>query len=160
MEDTVPYFKLQYQLLIQSRKVLFEYCSTLTQEDLLNQNTSFGRGGSIRNLLVHIANAYEFWVVKHALKKNIHFTAYPDINSMSEIEELFRSIDKEVFVFLDTYEVSKFEPLDLSIKGSKKKISPFELFTHVITHEFHHKGQVLSISRHLGYTPVDTDIIR
>jgi uncharacterized damage-inducible protein DinB len=38
--------------------------------------------------------------------------------------------------------------------------SAFQIFTHVITHEFHHKGQILSLSRHLGYTPVDTDIIR
>ncbi|MCB0535444.1 MAG: hypothetical protein KDD14_24780 [Saprospiraceae bacterium] len=37
---------------------------------------------------------------------------------------------------------------------------PLRLFTHIVTHEFHHKGQILSLSRHLGYTPVDTDIMR
>ncbi len=87
--------------------------------DFLNQNNSFGRGGSIRNLLVHIANTCEFWIIKHARKKDITFTEY-----------------------------------------TAKNTTPFELFTHVITHEFHHKGQVLSLSRHLGYIPVDTDIIR
>ncbi|MFI5159066.1 MAG: DinB family protein [Sphingobacteriales bacterium] len=44
--------------------------------------------------------------------------------------------------------------------GSGLTRSPFELFTHVTTHEFHHKGQVVSMSRQLGYTPVDTDVIR
>ena len=33
------------------------------------------------------------------------------------------------------------------------------LFTHVITHEFHHKGQLLTLSRILGYVPPDEDII-
>lgn len=160
MEKIISPCSFQYQLLIKSRKVLFDYCKSIDGNDLVNQNTSFGRGGSIRNLLVHIANTYEFWIVKHALKKDITFTAYAEINSMNEIEVLFQSINDEVFVFLNTYESSQFELLDIMVNGVKRSISPFELFTHVITHEFHHKGQVLSISRHLGYTPVDTDIIR
>ncbi|MCB0624495.1 MAG: hypothetical protein KDC43_11415, partial [Saprospiraceae bacterium] len=36
----------------------------------------------------------------------------------------------------------------------------FRLFTHVVTHEFHHKGQILSLTRHLGFVPVDTDVMR
>lgn len=46
------------------------------------------------------------------------------------------------------------------LEGVERHVTSLELFSHVITHEYHHKGQVLSISRHLGYTPVDTDIIR
>ncbi|RZK68975.1 MAG: hypothetical protein EOO92_22520, partial [Pedobacter sp.] len=34
------------------------------------------------------------------------------------------------------------------------------LFTHVITHEFHHKGQIMSMMRLIGYIPPDADIIR
>ena len=40
------------------------------------------------------------------------------------------------------------------------KANPFKLFTHVITHEFHHQGQILPMSRQLGYIPVDTDVMR
>lgn len=160
MEDIAPYFKPQYQLVQQSRRTLFDYCRTISSEDFLHQNKSFGRGGSIRNLLVHIANTYQFWVVKNALKKEINFTEYLDKNTMDEIEELFSSIDIEVFNFLDKYESSKFDLINLKINGTTRNISAFKLFTHVITHEFHHKGQILSMSRHLGYTPIDTDIIK
>ena len=38
--------------------------------------------------------------------------------------------------------------------------TPAALFTHVITHEFHHKGQIASMSRHLGYLPPDTAVLR
>ena len=41
-----------------------------------------------------------------------------------------------------------------------QEFTPLQLFTHTITHEFHHKGQVMSMSRLLGYVPVDADIIR
>ncbi|RSK47607.1 hypothetical protein EI291_14730 [Hymenobacter rigui] len=38
--------------------------------------------------------------------------------------------------------------------------STLHVFTHIIRHEFHHKGQMLNMSRQLGCTPVDTDAIR
>ena len=33
------------------------------------------------------------------------------------------------------------------------------LLTHTETHEFHHKGQIASMARHLGYVPPNTDLI-
>jgi|SRR5699024_3471715 len=160
MKETIHFFISQYKLVQQSRKILFEYCGTVSNEDFLNQNSSFGRGGSIRNLLVHIANTYEFWIIKYVLKKDITFTDYPSKNTIAEIKELFDSIDNEVLNFLTKYESSEFDLIDLKLNGITKRITAFELFTHVITHEFHHKGQILSLSRHLGYIPIDTDIIR
>jgi uncharacterized damage-inducible protein DinB len=160
MNEAISNLKSQYQLILHSRKALIEYCKTLSNDDFLSESSSFGRGGSIRNLLVHIANTYEFWIIKHALKKDITFTAYVSKTSMDEIEQLFNSIDNEIYAFLSQFELSIFDQIDLEINGDVRTISAFELFTHVITHEFHHKGQILSLSRHLGYIPVDTDIIR
>jgi uncharacterized damage-inducible protein DinB len=44
--------------------------------------------------------------------------------------------------------------------GSKIKLTALELITHVITHEFHHKGQVMTMARLSGFTPPDADILR
>lgn len=63
------YAQKQYTFVQESRNILFEYCQTIRPEDFINQNSSFGRGGSIRNLLVHIANTYELWIAETALKK-------------------------------------------------------------------------------------------
>ncbi len=38
-------------------------------------------------------------------------------------------------------------------------ITPLWLLTHTETHEFHHKGQIVSMARHLGYTPPNTILI-
>ncbi|MFD1258691.1 DinB family protein [Mucilaginibacter terrae] len=35
-----------------------------------------------------------------------------------------------------------------------------QIFTHTITNEFHHKGQILIIFRLLGQTPPGSDMIR
>ncbi|MNG23705.1 hypothetical protein D3C84_1083390 [compost metagenome] len=60
MEFIAVYSKEQYEFIKESRGILFEFCKTISAEDFVNQNTSFGRGGSIRNLLVHVANTYEY----------------------------------------------------------------------------------------------------
>lgn len=66
MELISTYCKEQYEFLKESRAVLFEYCKTISPEDFVNQNNSFGRGGSMRNLLVHVANTYEYWIANVA----------------------------------------------------------------------------------------------
>ena len=150
----------QYELIQESRKVLFEYCKTVTSIDFLNENSSFGRGGSMRNLLTHIANTYEFWISKHGLNKDISFTSYNSIQNINDVIELFKKVDAAISEFIELVEMPEKKQINFEINGTKSSTTPFKLFTHVVTHEFHHKGQVLSISRHLGYTPIDTDIMR
>lgn len=152
--------KDQYELLRGSRKVLLDYCSTMAPKDLLNSNTSFGRGGSIRNLLVHNANVYESWIGQQALKKDLRFTTYESIHTISEIRSLFDAIDMLMEEFIGNMDSPEMQKITYVLGNETHHASAFQIFTHVITHEFHHKGQVLSLSRHLGYTPVDTDMIR
>ncbi|UAY56069.1 DinB family protein [Arachidicoccus terrestris] len=160
MKEAATCLQRQYDLIRGSRARLLNYCQTISNEDFLNENSSFGLGGSIRNLLVHIVNTYQSWIIKRALQKNIDFTEYSAVKTNEEAETLFRFIDEEVMTFIEKYEMTLFEKIRLDVRGTIKPLSPFELFTHVTTHEFHHKGQILSLSRHLGYTPVDTDIIQ
>lgn len=150
----------QYTLVRGSRETLFDYCRGIQPEELLAANPSFGRGGSIRNLLVHIANTYEFWIGKTALKKEFGFTAYESIGSMAEVVRLFERTDRLVMEFLDWLEKDAPADVPYHIGDTEGCAAPFTLFTHVITHEFHHKGQILSMGRQLGYLPVDTDIMR
>ena len=158
MEPVSKYAMEQYEFVRASRNVLVDYCKTISPGDFLNAHSSFGRGDSIRNLLTHIANTYEFWIAKHGLNRPVVFTAYDSIQSIDDVIDLFNVVDKIMFEFMGLLEIKK--QIDFEISGIKSTTTAFKLFTHVITHEFHHKGQILSLSRHLGYTPVDTDIMR
>jgi uncharacterized damage-inducible protein DinB len=159
MELISTYAKEQYEFVKDSRKVLFAYCKTISTDDFVNQNTSFGRGGSMRNLLVHIANVYEHWIAKIALKINITYSVYENHTTIEEVIVLFDQVDNFMQDFFSTMNDSNNE-ISYELQNSKSSAKPLKLFTHVITHEYHHKGQILSLSRHLGYIPVDTDIIR
>jgi uncharacterized damage-inducible protein DinB len=151
--------KKQYELICDSRRVLFDYCQTISEEHFIREHSSFGRGGSIRNLLVHIANTYEFWIGKEFLKKEIVFTEYISIGNIAGVVQLFNAIDTILEEFFVVMKQKEDLPIDTGSNDENSSIA-FQYFTHVITHEFHHKGQVLSLSRQLGYIPVDTDIMR
>ncbi len=160
MECIFTYAKDQYGFVRGSRAVLLSYCQTISNSDFVKENSSFGRGGSIRNLLVHIANTYEFWIGKCALQKNLVFTAYGSKPHIDDIIALFGSVDTLMFEFMELLRRPELTEIHYEINGAEHTTAPFQLFSHVITHEFHHKGQILSLSRHWGYTPIDTDIMR
>jgi len=159
MEFISIYSKEQYELVKESREILFEFCKRISSEDFVNQNTSFGRGGSIRNLLVHIVNTYEYWIASISLKKNISYAEYENFKTLQDVIILFNAVDDYMLKFISEMDYFKNE-IPYEIQNIKNSANPFRLFTHVITHEYHHKGQILSLSRHLGYIPVDTDIMR
>ncbi|MDW8849974.1 DinB family protein [Flavobacterium sp. MMLR14_040] len=155
----VTYIKEQYNYVKESRNVVFEYCKTVSSEDFINQNTSFGRGGSMRNLLVHIANTYEYWIANLALKKDPKYAEYEDNLTVQDVILLFDTVDLFMEEFIREMDLSDRE-IVYEIQGNKNSASSLKFFSHVITHEYHHKGQILSLSRHLDYIPVDTDIMR
>ncbi|MEO7977093.1 DinB family protein [Flavobacterium sp.] len=159
MELMSVYSKEQYKFVKESRSVLFEYCQTVSPEDFVNQNNSFGRGGSIRNLLVHIANTYEYWIANIVLKKKVSYSEYENFNTIQNVIRLFDDVDTFMSEFILTMDQFENE-ITYETQNSISSAKPFRLFSHAITHEYHHKGQILSLSRHLGYIPVDTDIMR
>lgn len=151
----------QYDFVCDSRKALLAYCATLSQGELVQEIPDFGNG-SIRNLLIHNANVYQFWIGKFALRQEITFAKAADFFEIKAIQDLYEPVAKLFATFLQKFENQLETPIiNKNFSGDKSlEISPLQLFTHVITHEFHHKGQILSMSRHLGYTPPDTDVIR
>ena len=64
------------------------------------------------------------------------------------------------FVFLDHFDQRYDQPVEGELASRHFSATPLELFTHVLTHEFHHKGQILVLGRAWGYEPVDTDVLR
>jgi uncharacterized damage-inducible protein DinB len=160
MENYFEYLQMQYELVKESRAVLFEYGRTISSPDFIKTSNSFGRGCSIRNLLVHNANTYEYWIGMQSLKKKMDFTPYSTCESIEEVVDLFLTIDDLMMEFFHHFDKAENKEIVYQRNDISHSTSPIKVFTHVITHEFHHKGQILSLSRLLGYTPVDTDIMR
>jgi uncharacterized damage-inducible protein DinB len=150
----------QYEIIKGARHALFSYCETMGGDifkkvDIFNNNC-------ISDLLVHNANTYISWLDNFGLDGTRAFHANDDVRSLSEIKLIYEQVDLIVNDFLKKYSDDYLQPQTKHIarKGIILTLTPLQLFTHVTTHEFHHKGQMLTMSRLLDYTPADTDAIR
>jgi uncharacterized damage-inducible protein DinB len=158
---TLLLLEQQYELVKSSRDVLFTYCESIATENYVRELANFGRG-SIRNLHVHIANAYQFWLSHFALQQFIPITAYESVRQAADVRPVYASINELMQRFLQHFDGQ----WEIAITGTMRNsgqlltTTPLAVFTHVSTHEFHHKGQMLSMSRQFNHTPPDTDIIR
>lgn len=150
----------QYEFVKGSRAVLLDYCDTLLPMHFTAETTGFGRGGSIRNLLVHNGHVYRYWIGAHALGREMEYPEYTDIMTVQDCRVFYASVNDLLGEFISRFGDLPTAALSSTRDNRTTSTTTLEVFTHVITHEFHHKGQMLSISRSLGYTPPDTDIIR
>lgn len=152
--------KFQYQSIKESREVVFHYLETEVKQDILKKVETFNNK-NIVYMLVHIANTYIAWAGNFALTIQ---KPYYEENEVNNLEQL-RSIFEEVNLVMEQF-IGKFsEDPVTSVEGYKWpgkyiEVDAYGIFTHVITHEFHHKGQFMTMSRLLGHLPPDTDIMR
>lgn len=149
----------QYQMVKGSRMELLEFLETNLGDGLRIPVPAFN-SKSIFDLLIHVSNTYRQWVNDFALKNKLQDADELNIFSIAQIRSLFAEVDLLVEGFIKEFNKKGKYPICGSVAGRQLSLSPLQLFTHVITHEFHHKGQILSMCRILGYIPPDTDIIR
>jgi uncharacterized damage-inducible protein DinB len=152
-------FVTQYDWIQRSREPLLAYCETLSPADYVKELETFG-GDSIRNLHVHVANCYRVWLGNRALGKSFPEIKPESVNEIQQMREIFRETNELVNEFLNEFKGKWNDSIQITLKsGSTMEPTPLWLFTHTITHEFHHKGQIVKIGRQLGYIPPDTDLI-
>ncbi|AZB42438.1 DUF664 domain-containing protein [Bacillus sp. FJAT-42376] len=150
----------QYKMVKDTRNLLFEFCERINPAYYTQEIEDFG-WGSIRNLHVHVAECYQSWLERFALKRPAANYDELGISNVGEMRNLFQKTDQIAAQFLNEYEDQPAAKLKGTVSWQKEEeeLSVLWLFTHTVTHEFHHKGQILSMARHLGYIPVDTDLI-
>ncbi|MTW86470.1 DUF664 domain-containing protein [Virgibacillus dakarensis] len=150
----------QYDWIRFTREKLFRYCEKLTIEDYTCEIDKFS-WGSMRNLHVHVAGCYQSWLGNFGLTKGITRVTPDLVSNVEDMRQIFENVNELVFEFLEEFEGQ----WDFGITGpvswqdEEEELTPLWLYTHVVTHEFHHKGQIVSMGRHLGYIPGNTDLI-
>ncbi|AWR87505.1 DinB family protein [Meiothermus taiwanensis] len=159
MNDDLRVF---YGWVQRSREILFRYCESLPPEIYTQERSDFGYG-SIRNLHVHVADCYLWWVGVVGMghpKADLKGADFPNV---AAVRAVFEGVDRLVEEAL-----SSFDRLDEVYvwthpsMGWKINVSQRWLLMHPITHEFHHKGQMLALGRGLGHPVPDsyeTDLV-
>jgi uncharacterized damage-inducible protein DinB len=149
----------QYNQVKSSRQVVFQTCTGLKEE---YTTVPEGSDFSIRDMQVHIAVVYQYWLLQIGqgiIKDYAEPLLCKDVDSARAIfTEVDDIVERFCKVFQDGW--SSERTFEIPSRSLSLQLSPLTIFTHTITHEFHHKGQIMKMVRQLGIAPPDTDIIR
>jgi uncharacterized damage-inducible protein DinB len=154
---------LMYDWVRRTREILFEYTDSLPNDVYTLEHPDFAYG-SIRNIHAHVAGCYQFWVGAMGLKLNISYVDEP-ASSLPDATSMRAAFAKVDLMLEEAFE--KFQNLDDPLEVVRPghdtlMVSQRWLITHPITHEFHHKGQLLALGRVLGHplpAGMDTDLV-
>jgi len=131
-----------------ARASLLEFLDTLPVEVLLSERDEFAHG-SLRNVAAHVVECYQFWIGEVGLGRS---QAPRRPETVEELREAFSEVDALMA------EALLWEALDAPLVWKGHRITRRWLICHTITHEFHHKGQLLAMARMLGHPlPPDRD---
>lgn len=134
-------------------------CAALTQEQFTrNLGNSFG---SVRDTLVHIVGAQMIWLERlhggspAGLPKP---DAYPD---MAAVQAQYAETESKLSSYVRGLSVADLERFHeyRNLKGTLFRDQIGHILQHIANHGSYHRGQVTTLLRQLGATPVSTDMI-
>lgn len=156
--------KQEYEWVKQTRQILLEQCKELNEEEFTKE---FGFGfQSIKDSLIHIAGCYHAWLGSFVLSETTSpLLTKEEINQMQigNIQHYFQQADYYVDAVIQQLSNNFDDILEKELawkadSGFVRK-TPHQLLVHSITHEYHHKGQIVVMLRLLGRIPNNTDIL-
>jgi uncharacterized damage-inducible protein DinB len=145
-------FKSQYEMIQRTRESLFRFCETLSPTDYVKEIETLG-GVSIRSLHAHVADCYRVWLGNRALGKSLPKITPKSVDNVQNMREIFKNTDELVYEFLNDFKIKWDPTIPASWQSDSVELTELWLFSHTITHEFHHRGQIVKIGRELGYIP-------
>ena len=178
-----PSLPVMYDWVKRTRERLFEYTEALPNEVYLQQQPDLP-SSSLRDVHAHVANMYEWWVGRFclgiepyqqqldALAPSLLATRAARTEAVISLEhaETRRLTDvaalRTKFSAVDALMERAFETFDrldqpfevIRASGRRTVVTQRWVLIAQITHEFHHKGQMLAFVRSLGHPlPEDTE---
>jgi uncharacterized damage-inducible protein DinB len=135
---------------------LLDHVATLPAEALMTPLEGFGMP-IMRNQLLHIADSEAFWLSRLEGHKfqSWNYVAYTDVPAMRAAFERVAAATRAYLEQLDDAALNA--QLELTFDDGSLTTTPALVLSHVITHGFHHKGQVVAMCRLLGHPAPNTD---
>ena len=128
---------------------------------LLTQEIPGAPHASVRNQMVHVLMGEAFWI-SNLRNRTLDEPKPEDFSSMEELLSAKRKIMADTVTYLDSLDEAALNT-ELTVRP-KNWIGPLRapahILLHVMTHAFHHKGQMTMMYRMLGHPIGDTDMQR
>jgi uncharacterized damage-inducible protein DinB len=130
---------------------LHAHCRQLSAEELHRELPGFGYP-TVQLQLHHISGAEDYWidVLSGRPYRGEEPAAYPDIDALEAYRQATLAATA---AYLETQdETGLGTPQEFVLwNGDRAVLLPEMVLMRLVTHPFHHRGQVLAMCRHLGY---------
>jgi len=141
-----------------SLNLVLEHLSTIRPSDYVKELPSFGFP-TLREQAIHIFNCEGFWIcalqgLRYVDRKPEEYPAVADARLLQQ-EVMERT--HAYLSILTNQQLNTDTELHLS-DGAVAIRTPALVLHHVLTHAFHHKGQMVAMCRALGHPARDTDL--
>jgi uncharacterized damage-inducible protein DinB len=128
--------------------LVLSHAELLTPEQFVAEIPGFG-AASVRDQLLHIIQCEQLWV--HRLRKIPWNPPAPaDYGTVELLREAKLRTASDTIAYLDSLSDAEL--------NAGESLNPAFILHHVITHTFHHKGQIVAMFRLLGHPAPDTDL--
>jgi uncharacterized damage-inducible protein DinB len=136
----------------------FDHIATIPVADYTREVPGFG-SPNLRDQVIHCINCEAFWV--HTLRAAPYTDEDPALFPTVADARVFEGrVTVQTLDFLATLTEQQLNtPTQLRFQGRDAKVrTPALILHHMLTHAFHHKGQIAAMCRLLGHPAPDTDL--
>jgi uncharacterized damage-inducible protein DinB len=142
----------------QSLTLVFDHLATLPADDYTRELPNFGYP-SLHAQVVHLLGCESRWV--HRLRnlpgRSWDPTQWP---TLSDARTLQSEVTRQTLAYLSGLTDQQLNS-NTTLRfpdGDTAMRTPALIFHHILTHAFHHKGQIVAMCRALGHPADDTDL--
>jgi uncharacterized damage-inducible protein DinB len=141
-----------------SLNLLLDHLSTIPHADYEKVLPSFGFP-TLREQMIHVFNCEGFWIYT---LQGVRYVDYDPakLSAVADAQILQQEVRARTQTYLSNLTEQQLNTnADLHFAGGDKAVrTPALVLHHVLTHAFHHKGQVVAMCRELGHPAPDTDL--
>ena len=141
-----------------SLNLVLDHLSAMPANDYVTEVSGFGFS-TLRQQAIHIFNCEAFWV--HTLQGAWYADrTVEDCPGLADVRHLQQEVSQSTHAYLSALSNQQLNA-DTELHFSDGDVAvrtPALILHHVLTHAFHHKGQIVAMCRVLGRPAPDTDL--
>ena len=142
-----------------SLDVVLDHIAGIPMEALRNDVAGFGYGSVVKQL-AHILSTESGWVCR-LQSAPTRLWAAESFGSVEDFRSVKRTVMGTTLAYLDSLSEGQLNTeMWRPDEWAGPARAPAFILLHIVTHAFHHKGQVVAMLRLLGYPAPDTDMQR
>ena len=141
-----------------SLNLLLDHLSTIPPTEYGKELPSFGFP-TLRKQVIHIFNCEGFWI--HTLQGLSYVDRDPaQCPAIADARLLQQEVTRRTKAYLASITNEQLNAsTELNFPDGDRAIrTPALILHHILTHAFHHKGQIVAMCRELGHPAPDTDL--